>query len=177
MENKKYSAQKLALEMTHNIGSLGVLIEDFGHVRNVLSGVAADAREKRGGKFEPYFLYENIDTIQTVDNLMYRLLKEINGEYKQINEMQEQLRELMNTGEMDGTKRSQSLLKGVRRMSHEGEREVALIQNAKCFLDEFKRLPTSEQEVFDWVAGLVAELDPIEEKKPSPDCNQEKGIL
>ena len=105
MENKNYTAEKLSLEMAHNIGLLGCLLEDLEHVRNVLGRMAFDAKDKYADNRQQYFLWDNHDALQTVDNLMWRLLKEIQEEHKQIEEMEKQLRELITVGELDQQKK------------------------------------------------------------------------
>lgn len=104
MKKKNYTAKELAFEITNNIGSLGCLLENLEHVRKVLSHIAVDAKDKYAGNLQQYFLFDNHDALQTVDNLMWRLLKEMQEEHKQIEEMQKQLRELIKVEELDQQK-------------------------------------------------------------------------
>lgn len=106
MENKIYTAEELTLEIANDIGSLGCLLEDLQHVRNALGRMAVEAKDKYVGDYQKYFLWENNDTLQMVDNLMFRLVKEIKGEHKKIDEMQKQLRELIKVMDLDKEKSS-----------------------------------------------------------------------
>lgn len=94
MENKNFTVEELALEIAHHIGSLGVKIEGLKHAKSVLGRMALDAKDKYVDKLQPYFLWDNNDNLQTVDNVMFYLLKEIDEEYKQIKEMHSQLHNL-----------------------------------------------------------------------------------
>ncbi|WP_277587340.1 hypothetical protein [Psychrobacillus antarcticus] len=105
MKNKNYTAEGLALDLANNIGSLGVLLEDLEHARNVLGRMASEAKDKYVGDCQQYFLWDNNDILQMVDSLMFRLLKEINEEYKRIDESQRLLRELTKVAELDEEKK------------------------------------------------------------------------
>lgn len=104
MEYKKYTAEKLTLKIADKIGMLGCLLEDLEYVKNVLGRMAADAKDKYSGERQQHFLWDNNDTLQMLDILMFRLLTEINKEYKQIDEMQSLLRELTKVRKLDEEK-------------------------------------------------------------------------
>lgn len=95
------AVRQLVLEMTDGVGSLGCLVEDLGHVRNVLGRLAEDAKDKEFNKMGAYFLWDNNDTLQTIDNLMFRLVKEIEEDYKRIDDIKEELHGLTIVRELD----------------------------------------------------------------------------
>ncbi|MEK4023505.1 hypothetical protein [Sporosarcina sp. FSL W7-1283] len=104
MDKTNQTAEELAFEITYSLGYLGCLLEDLEHARNVLGRMALDAKDKYAGDKQMYFLWDNNDALQTVDNLMFRLLKEVNHEYKKIDEMQTLLGDLIKVGELNEKK-------------------------------------------------------------------------
>lgn len=101
MEEVKNTVNELVLEMADRIGSLGCLIEDLGHVRNVLGRMAVDAKDKSFAKKDMFFLWDNNDILQTTDNLMFRLVEEIEEDYKRIDDIKEELHGLTIVRELD----------------------------------------------------------------------------
>lgn len=94
MEKTNNAVGKLVSEMEGRLGSLGCLVEDLGYIKSVLGVMAGDANDKIHNKMDAYFLWDNNATLQTIDNLMFRLIKELEEDYKRIDDIKEELCEL-----------------------------------------------------------------------------------
>lgn len=99
-----YTAKELASKMEEGLGSLDLKIGSLTNIQGVISKMAAGAREKYVGEKQLYFLWDHNDSLQMVDDLMFRLMNEINEEQKQLSEMQSALFQKMKVGEMDDEK-------------------------------------------------------------------------
>lgn len=84
---ENFTAKQLVFEMRNKISYLGLKVKSLNHIRNVLSRITEDADNKIYNNVPQYFLWDNNDQLQLIDNLMFHLMKELDEEYKEISEM------------------------------------------------------------------------------------------
>lgn len=101
---RNYTAKELVSKMEESIGSLGLNVESLTNIQGVISRMALDAKDKYVGEKQMYFLFYNNDSLQMVDDLMFRLMNEIKEEQKQLSEMQSALYQKMQVEELDDEK-------------------------------------------------------------------------
>lgn len=166
--------RNLAYDLDFAVGGISLRQITLKDIETMLSHLREDADNVKPENVAAYFIHDFHMRIRVLADLMFYTMKDFNEEFEELEGISGKI--LNRQIKADATKNtSASLVKDIPVMSPERDREVAMMQNTKVFMEKFNRAPKDQQEVSDWVAGLVAKLDPVEEKKPSSDGNQNEG--
>lgn len=90
----KDNLEKLNLTLESQLTEVRVLADSIKRGRNVLSDVAQDAEEKLTTQNHELFLYENNDKLQIIDELLFRLVKEMDEALTAADETRKQMKAL-----------------------------------------------------------------------------------
>lgn len=91
MENQNYTLDELVSKMDDEVGRIGLRVESLEHLRIVLSRVAVRANEMIADGRQQYFLWDNNDQIQVLNDLMFLVMEELKKSHGNAHEMQEAL--------------------------------------------------------------------------------------
>lgn len=96
--------KQLVSKLDNELSSMGVSIESLNHMRNVLGRMALEANDKYSGERQKFFLWDYNDILQTIDALMFHQMNIINENFKQLDDMKEELCSLMWNWELEDKK-------------------------------------------------------------------------
>lgn len=102
--------------------------------------------------------------VRLISDLLHYVHKDLKANVERLEDVQESLSTEVRKLHSTESKKISHPLAGMKTMSAEREREIAMAQNTKSFISEFGREPKDYEEVQNWVSELVEKLK-IDTKK------------
>lgn len=162
-ENTEVNLKDLAHELDREMGSINCSIITLEDVRTL----TAHLREDMDNVNQDYLKFEFRDfhrTVRVLDELMRYTVKELENNFNKAYDIKSAIfkKVVFEQEVSEPVQPAGHEMVGMKQMSAERDREFAMEHNHTAFMEEFGRIPWDEQEVIDWVAGIVKEFKPKE---------------